>query len=385
MRFVWARPVTVGSRRLAPAHCHGAEVAKRARPRAPAKPVVKRSPQAIAILLAVLIVGSPLGWWLTQTPDRAVRVLAECRTLALTSSNALYLKPNGVSDLMAHGFVGEIDRARTIKVSHPASGQALSLSQSSLALNDPKLGGTPTSAMRLRDKAGRFMVELGRTASIGTTKYLLEKKAVQVAGAQISLMFESEGLTINANRMTISALAGVYDFKIDAENPDDLVLLALKSGESSDPTLQLGFGQTASFRLEYDATSRLQTTFSECPKLDVAVDDEKLALPTMSLNDLTMTWSRSSATESSFPAGEPNPAGVLSFAFNGDSSSLVYNGKQLAATNLRMIVGLSAEKQGGLGLLVLGLLWVAKQIIERISKLILDRVLPEKKKKERKS
>jgi hypothetical protein len=123
-----------------------------------------------------------------------MRVVADCRSLDLASPKAIYLKPNGVSEINAHGFVGEVDRAATVKVKNTNTGQVIPFDQHSFAIEEAKLGGVPTVAVLLKDTLGPFVVNLQNKATIAALRTQSTQTAISVTGIDLSLMFEADAL-----------------------------------------------------------------------------------------------------------------------------------------------------------------------------------------------
>jgi hypothetical protein len=67
----------------------------------------------------------------------------------------------------------------------------------------------------------------------------------------------------------------------------------------------------------------------------------------------------------------------MSFIASGLLSSVTYNDQELNYNNLRGLASLSTEKQGLIGVAAFALLWLVKQIFDRVSKRVFDRFFPE--------
>jgi hypothetical protein len=117
------------------------------------------------------------------------------------------------------------------------------------------------------------------------------------------------------------------------------------------------------------------STFKDCQKVDIALDGEKITLPAMAKVDLKIHWNDLSLEEFSAQSKPlSDDLNDMSLRASGIVDSIIYDNREMSENNLAKILSLSSGKQGLLGLAITALVWIGKQIADRVGKMAMDRL-----------
>ena len=332
--------------------------------------------RVVSGLAAVLISGVPGIWWLVRVPTRAAKVELSCNEMQFNSNSPITLSVRRMKAFAAYGVKASIADAASLSITNATTNAKIDLNPPSLELQDAGEAGLPALKVDIDGKSGPFIAAFSNQASL--RKLVDPEVSLEVSAARLKAMIDADQLSINADRLIVPSTPSVRSINIMASNPATMTRLQLEPLPARKPSLVAQVVAGTLTEITPSSNTEIESTFLRCHKVELAIAAKKISLPSMSVMELTAKWTDLKAEQFSVKSETAKNPEDMSLIASGNLSSVTYNGEELNYNNLRNLTSLSTEKQGLIGVLTFALLWLIKQIFDRVSKRIFDQVLPER-------
>jgi hypothetical protein len=344
-------------------------------------PLAKRWKGAWLWGLAVGFIAVPLAWWLIQTPTRRAILFATCEELALSSSSSFSMVTSGVTKVSSYGLTARLDNPSQFKMQDKDTGQSVDLVSQTISLEDSGSITPPAISVALTGHTGPFITAFLAAPAVARLRELGSSESEQdleIQAPRMSAQLQADGLLVAADRITLPQSPAHHSVLITAENKETMATIRLQTLSGHESVLSASIPKDIPIELRMLDNTTLISDLKDCHKVDLLLGDDKITLPSMDL-DLHIRWMDTSFKYLKIEGGTKAPESPLSMQETGHLKSLIYNDRELNDTNLAHFSALPLEKQGLLGLLLLIVLWATRQVGERASKLVIDKILPERK------
>jgi len=336
-------------------------------------PVVKRS-AAWVWLATGLFVMIPFAWWATRPVERQIKLFAVCDEISTSQATTLL----GTSAKRIEAFGVNAEFRRVSEVFFEPSGDGTSVPHSGNPITLIQRSGVSASAVMVgvEPPTGPLFAWMAAKAAL-RWKSADGQEILEIAPQDLTLDFEAEALKIDADRIA-SSISDIRDrVSFTVSNKNMMVKLQLRRAPGQSSTIRAFFDTSMMLKLKVE--SEPNTLFlRQCRHFDVSLDGEKVPIPAMAMVDVESKWTSITVNQFALRTDVFKDAKGLFIDASGLGLSVSYGGRELSGTRLKDLLALSVEKQTLLGVLLLLLTYLGKQLADRISKILLNHMLPEK-------